>query len=42
MTAAGLRIFPAQLPMGTYVEMIELPEHPHFIGCQFIQIQYNL
>jgi len=22
-------------PDGTLVEMIELPEHPHFVGCQF-------
>ena len=22
-------------PDGTYVEMIELPDHPYFIGCQF-------
>jgi len=22
-------------PDGTYVEIIELPDHPHFIGCQF-------
>src|SRR6202140_460592 len=34
MTAAGLRIS-GSTPDGTYVEMIELPEHPHFIGCQF-------
>jgi len=33
MTAAGLRIS-GSTPMD-YVEMIELPEHPHFIGCQF-------
>src|SRR5436309_1966541 len=34
MTAAGLRIS-GSTPDGTYVEMVELPEHPHFIGCQF-------
>src|SRR5215469_4273226 len=34
MTAAGLRIS-GSTPDGTYVEMIELPSHPHFIGCQF-------
>ncbi len=34
MTAAGLRIS-GSTPDGTYVEMIELPEHPHFIACQF-------
>ena len=26
---------PARRPDGTYVEMVELPDHPHFIGCQF-------
>jgi CTP synthase len=34
LTAAGLRIS-GSTPDGTYVEIIELPEHPHFIGCQF-------
>jgi CTP synthase len=34
MTAAGLRISGSS-PDGTYVEMVELPDHPHFIGCQF-------
>jgi CTP synthase len=34
MTAAGLRIS-GSTPDGTYVEMIELPDHPHFIACQF-------
>ncbi|MBV9180733.1 MAG: CTP synthase [Acidobacteria bacterium] len=34
LTAAGLRISGAT-PDGTYVEIIELPDHPHFIGCQF-------
>jgi CTP synthase len=34
LTAGGLRIS-GSTPDGTYVEMIELPGHPHFIGCQF-------
>ena len=34
LTAGGLRIS-GSTPDGTYVEMIELPDHPHFIGCQF-------
>jgi CTP synthase len=34
LTAAGLRISGAT-PDGTYVEIIELTDHPHFIGCQF-------
>jgi CTP synthase len=34
MAAAGLRIS-GSTPDGTYVEMVELPDHPHFIGCQF-------
>jgi len=34
MVAAGLRIS-GSTPDGTYVEMVELPNHPHFIGCQF-------
>jgi CTP synthase len=34
MVAAGLKIS-GSTPDGTYVEMIELPDHPHFIGCQF-------
>jgi CTP synthase len=34
MTAAGLRIS-GSTPDGTYVEMIELPDHPYFIACQF-------
>ncbi len=33
-SAAGLRIS-GSTPDGTYVEMVELPDHPHFIGCQF-------
>src|SRR5262249_51422899 len=34
MVAAGLKIS-GSTPDGTYVEMVELPNHPHFIGCQF-------
>jgi CTP synthase len=34
MTGAGMRIS-GSTPDGTYVEMVELPGHPHFIGCQF-------
>jgi CTP synthase len=34
LTGAGLRISGAT-PDGTYVEIVELPDHPHFIGCQF-------
>ena len=34
MTAGGLKISGAT-PDGTYVEMVEIPGHPHFIGCQF-------
>ncbi|MFZ1009757.1 MAG: CTP synthase [Candidatus Sulfotelmatobacter sp.] len=34
MVAAGLRIS-GSTPDGTYVEMVELPNHQHFIGCQF-------
>jgi CTP synthase len=34
LTGAGLRIS-GSTPDGTYVEMVELPNHPHFIGCQF-------
>jgi CTP synthase len=34
LSAAGLRIS-GSTPDGTYVEMVELPDHPHFIGCQF-------
>jgi len=34
MVAAGLRIS-GSTPDGTYVEMVEIPGHPHFIGCQF-------
>jgi len=34
MVAAGMKIC-GSTPDGTYVEMVELPDHPHFIGCQF-------
>jgi CTP synthase len=34
LLAAGMRIS-GSTPDGTYVEMIELPDHPYFIGCQF-------
>ncbi len=34
LTGGGLRISGAT-PDGTYVEMVELPDHPYFIGCQF-------
>ncbi|HEV2112700.1 MAG TPA: CTP synthase [Terriglobales bacterium] len=34
LTGAGLKISGAT-PDGTYVEMVEIPGHPHFIGCQF-------
>jgi len=34
LTAGGLRIS-GSTPDGTYVEIIELPDHPFFLGCQF-------
>jgi len=34
LVAGGLKIS-GSTPDGTYVEMVELPDHPHFIGCQF-------
>jgi CTP synthase len=34
LTAAGLRISGAT-PDGTYVEIVEIPDHPFFLGCQF-------
>ena len=34
LTAGGLRIS-GSTPDGTYVEMVEIPEHRFFIGCQF-------
>ena len=34
LTAGGLRIS-GSTPDGTYVEIIEIPSHPFFVGCQF-------
>src|SRR3954466_695649 len=34
LTGAGLRIS-GTTPDGTYVEIVELDDHQHFIGCQF-------
>jgi CTP synthase len=34
LTAAGLQLS-ALSPDGQLVEMVEIPEHPYFIGCQF-------
>ncbi|HEY4933432.1 MAG TPA: CTP synthase [Terriglobales bacterium] len=34
LTAGGLRIS-GSTPDGTYVEIVELPGHPFFLGCQF-------
>ena len=34
LTEAGLRLTGAS-ESGTYVEIVELPEHPFFLGCQF-------
>jgi CTP synthase len=34
MVAHGLRIT-GSTPDGTYVEIVEIPEHPWFLGCQF-------
>ncbi len=34
LTGAGLRITGAT-PDGTYVEIVEVPGHPFFLGCQF-------
>ena len=34
LTAAGLRLA-GQSPDGRLVELVELPEHPFFTGCQF-------
>ena len=34
LTGAGLRITGTS-PDGTYVEIVELPDHPFFLGCQF-------
>jgi CTP synthase len=34
LTGGGLRIT-GTTPDGTYVEIVEIPEHPFFLGCQF-------
>jgi CTP synthase len=34
LTGGGL-VISGSTPDSTYVEMVELPDHPHFIGCQF-------
>src|SRR5258708_24852560 len=34
LTGAGLRLTRAT-PDGTYVEIVEIPDHPYFLGCQF-------
>jgi CTP synthase len=34
LTGAGLRIT-GTTPDATYVEIVELPDHPFFVGCQF-------
>ncbi len=34
LTSGGLKITGAT-PDGTYVEIVELPDHPYFLGCQF-------
>ena len=34
LTGGGLRITGAT-PDGTYVEIVEIPNHPYFLGCQF-------
>src|SRR5258708_34409678 len=34
LTDAGFRI-PGRSPDGKYVEIVEAPEHPWFLGCQF-------
>jgi CTP synthase len=34
LTGAGLRIT-GTTPDATYVEIVELPSHPFFLGCQF-------
>ena len=34
LTAAGLHIT-GRTPDGVYVEIVEVPEHPWFVGCQF-------
>ncbi len=34
LTEGGLRLTGAS-ESGTYVEIVEIPEHPFFLGCQF-------
>ena len=34
LTGAGLRIT-GTTPDATYVEIVEIPSHPFFLGCQF-------
>jgi CTP synthase len=34
LTGAGMRITGSS-PDGTYVEIVELPQHPYFLACQF-------
>jgi len=34
LTGAGLRIT-GTTPDATYVEIVEIPDHPYFLGCQF-------
>ena len=34
LTRAGLRIT-GRTPDGVYVEIVEVPDHPWFVGCQF-------
>jgi CTP synthase len=34
LTGGGLRLT-GSTPDGTYVEIVEIPEHPYFLGCQF-------
>ncbi|MFC6645668.1 CTP synthase [Granulicella cerasi] len=34
LVGAGLRLTGSS-PEGTYVEIVEIPEHPFFLGCQF-------
>src|SRR3974390_2707411 len=34
LTGGGLRIS-GSTPDATYVEIVEIPEHPYFLGCQF-------
>ena len=34
LTGGGLKIT-GSTPDGTYVEIVEIPDHPYFLGCQF-------